>query len=142
MHEKVGDRWEVAVSVTDGHFQQVSFVNGISTTKGGTHVKYISDQITENLLAHILVRDIPHSCATSALILMYLPQKKNKKLNLKAHHVKNYIWVFVNCLVENPTFDSQTKETMTKTKSGFGSTCELSEKFFKKGTPVACNFVF
>lgn len=29
--EKVNDRWEVGVGVSDGQFQQVSFVNGICT---------------------------------------------------------------------------------------------------------------
>ena len=39
------------------------------------------------------------------------------------------MWVFVNCLIENPTFDSQTKETMTLQSKNFGSKCELTEKF-------------
>ncbi|XP_062099150.1 uncharacterized protein LOC133805067 [Humulus lupulus] len=34
--EKVNDRWEVCVSLSDGQFQQVSFVNSIATIKGGT----------------------------------------------------------------------------------------------------------
>jgi len=32
-------------------------------------------------------------------------------------------------LIENPTFDSQTKENMTLQQKGFGSKCTLSEKF-------------
>ena len=28
-------------------------------------------------------------------------------------HIRNNLMVFVNCLVEDPTFDSQTKETLT-----------------------------
>lgn len=39
--------------------------------------------------------------------------------------------VFINCLIENPTFDSQTKENMTLQAKGFGSKCPLSEKFAK-----------
>lgn len=46
--------------------------------------------------------------------------------------VKNHMWVFVNCLIENPTFDSQTKETMTLQSKSFGSKCELSDKFTKQ----------
>ena len=44
-------------------------------------------------------------------------------------NVKNHLWLFINCLVENPEFDSLTKEKMTLTAKAFGSTCELSEKF-------------
>lgn len=32
--EKVNERWEVGVGLTDGHFQQISFVNGVNTYKG------------------------------------------------------------------------------------------------------------
>lgn len=46
--------------------------------------------------------------------------------------VKNHMWLFVNCLVENPTFDSQTKENMTLQAKSFGSTCPLSDKFIKQ----------
>ena len=60
-------------------------------------------------------------------------KKKNKNANLKPHIVKNYLWVFVNALIDNPAFDSQTKETLTTRLSSFGTTCELSDKFLKKG---------
>lgn len=40
------------------------------------------------------------------------------------------MWVFINCLIVNPTFDSQTKENMTLQAKNFGSTCKPSEKFF------------
>lgn len=43
------------------------------------------------------------------------------------------MWIFVNALIENPAFDSQTKETLTLKSSAFGSKCELSEDFVKKG---------
>lgn len=45
--------------------------------------------------------------------------------------IKQHMWVFVNCLIENPTFDSQTKEYMTLAKKSFGSTFKLPEKFCK-----------
>jgi DNA topoisomerase-2 len=41
--EKSHDRWEIIASLSDGQFQQVSFVNSICTSKGGTHVNYIAD---------------------------------------------------------------------------------------------------
>ena len=50
-------------------------------------------------------------------------------VDIRPHHVRNHIWVFIKCLVENPAFDSQTKETLTTKPSKFGSKCELSEKF-------------
>ncbi|KAG6761071.1 hypothetical protein POTOM_034263 [Populus tomentosa] len=111
-YEKVGERWEVCVSLTEGQFQQASFVNGIATIKGGTHVDYVTNQITNYVMNAV--------------------NKKHKNGNIKAHNVKNYLWVFVNCLIDNPAFDSQTKETLTLRQSSFGSKCEISEDFLKK----------
>lgn len=48
---------------------------------------------------------------------------------VKPFQVKNHMWIFINCLIVNPTFDSQTKETMTLQAKNFGSKCALSEKF-------------
>ena len=45
--------------------------------------------------------------------LLEAVNKKNKAAPVKPFQVKSHLWVFVNCLVENPTFDSQTKENMT-----------------------------
>ena len=33
VHEKVNDRWEVCLTMSEKGFQQVSFVNSIATTK-------------------------------------------------------------------------------------------------------------
>ena len=110
--DKGHPRWEVGFTVSDGTFQQVSFVNSIATTSGGTHVNYIADQITAALLKRL---------------------NKNKKGHtLKQNHLRNHIFIFVNCLVNNPAFTSQTKEQMTTKPSQFGSKCVLGEKFLKK----------
>lgn len=49
-YERVNERWEVVISVSDGQFQQVSFVNSICTSKGGTHVNAVEGQVTKSLL--------------------------------------------------------------------------------------------
>lgn len=48
-YEKPHARWEVGVSSSDGQFQQISYVNSISTVRGGNHVNYIADQIVSKL---------------------------------------------------------------------------------------------
>lgn len=100
---------------------QVSFVNSIATIKGGTHVDYIANQIANHIAA--------------------LVNKKNKNANAKANSVKNYLWVFVNALIDNPAFDSQTKETLTLRQSSFGSECELPAEFLKKGMKGFSTFI-
>ena len=38
----------------------------------------------------------------------------------------------MNCLIENPAFDSQTKETLNTKAANFGSKYELSDKFMNE----------
>lgn len=115
VHEMVNKRWEVCLTLSDKGFQQVSFVNGIATTKGGRHTDYVGDQIVSKLIEVV---------------------KKNNKAGVavKPFQVKNHMWLFVNCLIENPSFDSQTKENMTLQQKNFGSTCSLSDKFIKQAS--------
>lgn len=57
---------------------------------------------------------------------------------VKPFQVKNHLWVFVNCSIENPSFDSQTKEHMTLAQTKFGSKCKISDEFTKKGMLLLC----
>ncbi|KAF2178235.1 type II DNA topoisomerase [Zopfia rhizophila CBS 207.26] len=107
------ERWEIGFAVSDGAFQQVSFVNSIATTSGGTHVNYIADQIVEKLMAVV--------------------NRKNKGgVKMKPAQIRNHIFLFVNCNIVNPAFTSQTKEQLTTKSSQFGSKCQVSEKFLKQ----------
>nr|XP_009499960.1 PREDICTED: DNA topoisomerase 2-alpha [Phalacrocorax carbo] len=120
IHEEVNSRWEVCLTLSEKGFQQVSFVNSIATTKGGRHIDYVADQLVTKLIDVV--------------------KKKNKNgVGVKPFQVKNHMWLFVNALIENPTFDSQTKENMTLQAKSFGSTCKLSEKFIKGA--VGCGIV-
>ena len=112
VYEAVGERWEVVASISSsGSFEFLSFVNGINTIKGGKHIDYITNMITKNLVDMTLSK---------------------KKKAVKAQHIKDNLFVFVKALIVNPSFDSQSKETLTTPVAKFGSKCELSEKFYDK----------
>ncbi|XP_015124561.1 DNA topoisomerase 2 isoform X3 [Diachasma alloeum] len=116
-YENCGPRWEVAVTLSDKGFQQMSFVNSIATTKGGRHVDHVTDLIVKNLLETL--------------------KKKNKGgITIKPFQIKNHLWVFINCLINNPTFDSQTKENMTLQAKSFGSKCPITDKFVGTVTKI------
>eukprot|EP00929_Paragymnodinium_shiwhaense_P044865 TRINITY_DN22_c0_g2_i1.p1 TRINITY_DN22_c0_g2~~TRINITY_DN22_c0_g2_i1.p1 ORF type:complete len:1234 (-),score=417.26 TRINITY_DN22_c0_g2_i1:319-4020(-) len=113
IYEKVADRWEYVISLSEGQFQQVSFVNSINTTKGGTHVMHVADQFVTAIHEKV--------------------NKANKGgMDIKPFHVRNHLWVFVNSLIVNPAFDSQTKETLTLKQSKFGSKCEVADSAVRK----------
>jgi DNA topoisomerase-2 len=111
-YEDSGERWEYAVALSPTHeFIQVSFVNGIHTAKGGKHVEYILGQITRKLVAYI---------------------EKKKKVVVNANSIKEQLILFLRCDIENPAFDSQTKDFMNTPSAKFGSTCSVSDKFIEK----------
>jgi DNA topoisomerase-2 len=106
-----GGWWTYAVALTtEEHFTQVSFVNGIFTSKGGKHVEYIVNQIVRKLCDYI---------------------EKKKKVKVSYAMVREHMSLFLNCTVENPSFDSQTKDYMTTPSTKF-THCEVSDKFIEK----------
>ena len=111
LYEEANERWEYVVCLaTKGEFTQVSFVNGIYTGKGGKHVDYIINQIVRKV---------------SAII------KQKKKIDVKPATIKEQLSLFLRCDIENPSFDSQTKDYMNTPITSFGSACDVSDKFIE-----------
>lgn len=112
VYEEGNERWEYAVSISPSQeFIQVSFVNGIHTSKGGKHVEYILNQLTRKLVDYI---------------------EKKKKVRVNPNSIKEQIMLFIRCDIENPAFDSQTKDFMNTPIGKFGSSCTVSDKFVEK----------
>jgi len=112
VYQEVNDRWDVCIALNPTQsFEQISFVNGITTYQGGKHVEYITNQVTKKLAEYIL---------------------KKKKVTVKPAHIKENIFVFIRCLINDPSFNSQVKECLTTPMSKFGSKCELEPKFIDK----------
>lgn len=113
--ERVDDMWEVGVAATTEHGipQHVSFVNAICTYKGGSHVTFVADKIAKSLQKVI--------------------EKKNKGgTKISPAQIRNQLCVFVNALVKNPSFDSQTKDYLTNKTKEYTGQCKISDKFLKQ----------
>jgi DNA topoisomerase-2 len=112
VYECTGSDWTVGVSYKqDQGYAQVSFVNGVSTSNGGNHVRYVENQVVDRLCD-------------------YLGNKAKTKV--KPAYVKEHLHFFVNSMITNPTFTSQTKEELKTPEKEFRDTCALSDSFFKK----------
>lgn len=112
VYEQPDDRWEYAVALSPTHeFVQISFVNGISTGKGGKHVDYITGQIVRKLCDYI---------------------EKKKKVKVNSAAIKEQLILFLRCDIENPAFDSQTKDFMNTPSAKFGSSCAVTDAFIEK----------
>jgi DNA topoisomerase II len=113
--ETCGPRWEVAAVLARNLYSEeegvpddrhVSFVNGINTRKGGKHV--------ETVVRHVL----GDFCEAAA----------KKKVTVKPAQLKDCVVFFVNATIVNPSFDSQTKETLTTPANKFGSAFKTEGK--------------
>jgi DNA topoisomerase-2 len=112
VYELADERWEYAVALSPTHeFMQVSFVNGICTFKGGKHVDNIIGQIVRKLCDFI---------------------EKKKKIKVNSAAIKEQLILFLRCDIENPSFDSQTKDCMNTPAAKFGSSCVVSDAFIEK----------
>jgi len=115
IYDEFNERWTLGVIYDpNAGFQHMSFVNNISTFKGGTHLDYISRQIVEKVTEQIL------------------SQPKYKTLKIKPHQIKENLSIFINSVIEDPSFSSQAKEELTTKTSLFNIKCELGEKFIDK----------
>jgi len=114
-YEQSSERWSIAAVLTRSLFddedthdeRHVSFANGINTKKGGKHVEAVSKYV------------LGEFCELA----------KKKKVEVKPSQLKDTVLFFVNATIVNPSFDSQTKETLTTPANKFGSTFKCSPKF-------------
>ena len=131
-YETCGERWEVAAVLTRSLYEEdsaagagagasadegarsVSFVNGINTKKGGKHV----DTVVRHILGDF--------CEAAT----------KKKVPVKPAQIRDAVVFFVNSTIVNPSFDSQTKETLTTPAAKFGSvfkSAKVAEALMKMG---------
>ena len=115
MHEGVGevcsfsnDRWSVCIGPSENGLEQVSFVNGICTTRGGTHVDHVASLVAGGII-----------------------EEMAKKIKLKPQQVKNTFNIFVKATLENPAFSSQVKSECTLKAQDFGSKFDPPKNFIK-----------
>lgn len=107
-------RWRVALAAGKGSASSnsVSYVNGIWTPRGGTHLKHVTDQLVDVLHNHI--------------------RKNFKDIDVSAPQIRAHLWVCVSALIENPSFDSQSKEALTTHPDKFGSAFALKAASVRK----------
>ena len=112
VYEKSNDRWDYAICLAPKEeFQQISFVNGINTSRGGKHVEYIMNQVIRKLCIYI---------------------KNKKKVDVKPNTIKEQLMLFLRCDIDNPSFNSQTKDELGSAVTNFGSSCIVSDGFVEK----------
>lgn len=112
LYHKINDRWEVGVTrSTSSTFENISFVNCVWTPEGGSHVYVVLNQILRALDEQLI--------------------KKGMTTKLHPNFIKNKLKLFVKATIENPSFESQSKLSLSSKPNTFGSTYDLSTTFLK-----------
>lgn len=105
-------RWEICIAMSPDGYKQVSFVNALNTSSGGSHVDSINRQIILKITEYI--------------------QLKHKGMTVKPQFIKDHLFVFVKSVLVNPTFSSQTKTECTSRFGSFGSRMDIDDECIKK----------
>ncbi len=124
VYDNANPRWQFCVSTTSGDgLESMSFVNGVHTSEGGSHVQYVLDQIVGP------IQESVHA------------KLKQSGAKVTPAMVRARLFVFVNSRIVNPAFSSQSKTLLVTKKADFGSTCEVSAKLIKKLTSRSAGLV-
>jgi DNA topoisomerase-2 len=87
--------WDVCIAVSDGKEQQISLINGVFMSKGGTHIQHIQKRVIEHLRPRV--------------------EKEIKKSQVKfnKNYITNNVMIFMKGAIPSPDFLSQTKEAIS-----------------------------
>lgn len=94
--------------------QAASFVNGIDTYSGGTHVEYVRDLVVDRLIKRL--------------------GRQAKKLDVKPSDVKNNLaFVFIVHRFKKPKFNNQLKDSITSKEADvIAAVGEIPDSFIKR----------
>ena len=114
IYDDSNERWKVGcLFLPDSNNKVISFVNAIATYKGGSHVNHVTERIIKPLIEDYI-------------------KKKDKEIKITPSILKDNLVFFINSMIENPAFSSQSKVDLTTKANKFGSTYEPSDLFLKK----------
>ena len=119
VYHKLNARWEVSIGLSSTKsLESISFVNGMNTSRGGTHIDIIARQVSQYITDHINTKMVK--------------QLSDTPITVTPRMVRRHLLLCVNCLIENPSFDSQMKECLTTNPENFGSSYSLPNSYLKK----------
>lgn len=101
------DRYQASVFHSKNGFQQINFVNSTNVVQGGTHIDAMMNQIVNGIREHI---------------------KKKTKQDIKPSDIKNHFFLMGTFTINNPRYNSQTKELLTSLPKDYGMSIAVPDK--------------
>jgi len=105
-----GQKARIGVFYSDTDFDHLSFVNGLETRRGGSHIDYLSWKICDNIREFI---------------------KRKHKLDVKPADIKSKLFIMFSMRMPGARFNGQTKEELMNSVTDFKDIIEevLNDKF-------------
>ena len=105
------DRFQAAVFHSKDGFQQINFVNSTNVFQGGTHIDALMNTIVSGIRDHI---------------------KKKTKQDIKPSDIKNHFFLMGTFTINNPRYNSQTKEYLQTAVKDFGMSLDVPDKVIQQ----------
>lgn len=105
------DRFQAAVFHSKNGFQQINFVNSTNVFQGGTHIDALMNTIVSGIRDHV---------------------KKKTKQDIKPSDIKNHFFLMGTFTINNPRYNSQTKEFLQTPVKDFGMTLDVPDKVIQQ----------
>ncbi|QDJ96367.1 DNA topoisomerase II large subunit [Xanthomonas phage Xoo-sp13] len=105
------DRFQASVFHSKSGFQQINFVNSTNVFQGGTHVDALMNTIVAGVREHV---------------------KKKTKQDIKPSDIKNHFFLMGTFTINNPRYNSQTKEYLQTAVKDFGMSLEVPDKVLQQ----------
>lgn len=105
------NRFEVSVFPSQTGFQHVSYINSTCVHQGGTQIQYVMNQIITAVRDHVM---------------------KKTKQDVKPSDIQNHFFLFINATINNPRYNSQTKEKLETLPKNYGTELNIDDKTLKK----------
>lgn len=115
------ENWSVIFAVNPyDENTQISFVNGLFCKDNGTHTDHVFEPVIKKVVASI----------------QDMQKVKKENITIKPNYIRENLIVFVKCLVENPRFNSQTKDELKTSPSTFPVKCVIPDDVITKITKL------
>lgn len=105
------DRFQAAVFHSKNGFQQINFVNSTNVFQGGTHIDALMNTIVAGIREHV---------------------KKKTKQDIKPSDIKNHFFLMGSFTINNPRYNSQTKEFLQTPVKDFGMSLDVPDKVIQQ----------
>jgi DNA topoisomerase-2 len=105
--------------------ESLSFVNNVWTSRGGSHVNTMLSSIVD-YISDYLKKNYPNALKSNASA-----SSSSSSSTVLSNIIKNNLFLFVNCKIENPSFDGQTKDALLTKPVQFQSYFNISNKQFQ-----------